>query len=62
MTVASHYGFGPATPGDLARLRPWQSEPHLRTWWDDVDPYDDTDWGRIVPMEIRPSIGVGPSS
>lgn len=41
--TTGRYVFRPATLADLDLLRRWQSEPHVREWWDDEDPYDAAD-------------------
>ncbi|WP_025662108.1 GNAT family N-acetyltransferase [Rhizobium sp. IBUN] len=43
MTAANQYSFRKATLDDLPLLRAWQSNPHVREWWDADEPYDATD-------------------
>ena len=33
------YTFRPVTPADLTLLAEWQSQPHVRRWWDTTEPY-----------------------
>ena len=43
MTATSHYSFRKATLDDLDLINSWQSNPHVREWWDSDDPYDAED-------------------
>ncbi|MBW9113561.1 acetyltransferase [Rhizobium cauense] len=43
MTAADQYSFRKATLGDLPLLAKWQSNPHVRAWWDSDQPYDAED-------------------
>lgn len=40
MKPAPRYEFRRATMEDLAQLTHWQSQPHMRPWWDDDEPFD----------------------
>jgi aminoglycoside 6'-N-acetyltransferase len=40
MTATGHYTFRKATTCDLALLSGWQSQPHVRAWWGEDQPYD----------------------
>ena len=55
------YTFRPVTPADMALLRAWRAQPHVRRWWgapEDEDPADvlaegdATMW--IVELDGRP--------
>lgn len=39
MTRSDHYGFRRATLDDLDMMAAWQSQPHVREWWDSDEPY-----------------------
>ena len=41
MTATNPYIFRKATMGDLTLLNGWQSHPHVREWWGNVEPYDE---------------------
>ncbi|AIC25991.1 GCN5-related N-acetyltransferase protein [Rhizobium etli bv. phaseoli str. IE4803] len=43
MTAATQYSFRRATLDDLPLLAAWQSNPHVRVWWDSDEPYDAED-------------------
>ena len=43
MTAANHYTFTRATAADFDLLLDWQSRPHVREWWDSVEPGDEED-------------------
>lgn len=42
MNTTHQYSFRKVTPDDLAMLASWQSNPHVREWWD-REPYNETD-------------------
>lgn len=42
MIADNQYSFRKATAADLPLLAAWQSNPHVRTWWDS-EPYDAAD-------------------
>ncbi|MEX0320186.1 MAG: GNAT family N-acetyltransferase [Ruegeria sp.] len=44
MTIARRYAFEAATLADLDLLLDWQSQPHVRRWWDSVEPHDAKDF------------------
>ena len=60
MAAAPQYSFKLAAAADLGRLLEWQSRPHVREWWDDIEPgfiedFQDprvTRW--IVALDGRP--------
>jgi aminoglycoside 6'-N-acetyltransferase len=43
MMAANQYSFRKATADDLPLLTAWQSNPHVRAWWDSDEPYDAAD-------------------
>lgn len=53
------YAFRPVLKNDLALLRDWRQEPHVRAWWDAGEPEEDdlkdvrvAQW--IVSLDDRP--------
>ncbi len=38
MSAPKNYSFRKATTADLTLLLRWQSRPHVREWWDSVEP------------------------
>ncbi|MCK0169147.1 acetyltransferase [Jannaschia sp. S6380] len=43
MKTPDRYGFRKVTPDDLDLLAAWQSNPHVREWWDSDARYDAAD-------------------
>jgi aminoglycoside 6'-N-acetyltransferase len=43
MTSSRNYNFRRATLDDLALLKTWQLNPHVREWWDADEPYTEAD-------------------
>ncbi len=43
MTASARYEFRRVTPADLGLLLAWQAQPHVREWWDAVEPADEQD-------------------
>lgn len=43
MTATRNYSFRRANVDDLALLRAWQLNPHVREWWDADEPYAEAD-------------------
>jgi aminoglycoside 6'-N-acetyltransferase len=41
MMTANQYSFRKATLDDLDLLMEWQSNSHVREWWDSDEPYDE---------------------
>lgn len=39
MSETDLYAFRRVTPADFGLLTEWQSRPHVRKWWDTVEPY-----------------------
>lgn len=60
MTAPDAYSFRRATLDDLALLKAWQSNQHVREWWEAAEPYDASDLGDprvarcIVSTQGRP--------
>ena len=52
---ASRYTFKNATVADLELLLEWQSRPHVREWWDSVEPGDTDDFKdkRVARFIVR---------
>ncbi len=43
MIEIGHYSFRGVNLGDLALLEAWQSNSHVREWWDTDEPYNEAD-------------------
>ncbi|MDP5084818.1 MAG: acetyltransferase [Yoonia sp.] len=41
MEATRQYIFRKATMDDLSLLTGWQSQPHVREWWGETEPYDE---------------------
>lgn len=57
MTLPAVYNFRKATLADLALIKAWRAQPHVREWWGEDEPSADVDSGD--PRVLRCIVSTG---
>jgi aminoglycoside 6'-N-acetyltransferase len=50
MSATDRYAFRRVTPADFGLLAEWLSRPHVRAWWDNVEPYTEQ---KLADPQVR---------